>query len=120
MIAGQRKAHKYIWIGMVIVLPVLIVFAVKDLDFRSERAQITSGESPISVSRTEQSVTIQVNTPLKSTASLVYEMQTNGSQGKVLGQLEGKGDYNFSISQGAKGIYIVDPIKKVELLKIEF
>ncbi len=120
MIAGQRRAHKYIWIGILAVLPLLMLLAVKDLDFSTIRVSRTSTGLPVSVSLTGQSISIQVNTPFKSTSSLVYEMQPNGSRGVVLGQLEGRGTYNFPVSEVAKGIYVVDPIKDVELLKMEF
>ena len=120
MIARQRRAHKYIWIGIAVVLPILMILAVKNLDFAAARKSGASGERPVSISFTGQSVTIQLNTPLKSTSSLVYEMQADGSRGKVLGQLEGRGAYDFVVSQGTKGIYVVDPIKNVELLKMEF
>ncbi len=120
MIAGQRKAHKYIWIGIAVVLPLLMFLAIKDLDFTSARTSDASGELPVSFSLSGQSLKIQVDTPLKSTASLVYEMYTDGSRGNILGQLEGRGSYEFLISPGTKGIYIMDAIKKEELFKIEF
>ncbi len=120
MIAGQRRAHKYIWIGILVLLPMLMILAVKDLDFSAADASGTSTDLPVSVSLNGQSVSIQVNTPFKSTSSLVYEMLADGSKGAVLGQLEGRGTYDFPVSEATKGIYVVDPIKDVELLKMEF
>ncbi len=120
MIAKQRRAHRYIWIGIAVVLPIAMILAVKDLDFSTTDSPKASGGLPVSISLTGQSVHIQVHTPLKSTFSLVYEMQADGSRGKVLGQLEGRGAYDFLVSRGTKGIYVVDPIKNVELLKMEF
>ncbi|MEM1337326.1 MAG: hypothetical protein AAF634_07425 [Bacteroidota bacterium] len=120
MIATQRRMHLVIWILIAVVLPVVMLLAVKDLHVLDTAGNTVAEIAPLSVSRRGRSVTVQVDTPLKSAASIVYEMDADGNKGSVLGQLKGRGNYTFLISPKTKGIYIIDAIKNVELLKIEF
>ena len=119
MIAKQRKTHLYVWLGIAVLLPVLMILAIKDLDFTTTSAANAVQESPVTIELMGQSLKLQLTTPLKSSSSVVYEMRADGSRGMVLGQLEGKGNYEFQVTQGTKGIYVMDMIKNVELLKIE-
>ena len=120
MIAEQRRTHKFVWLGLAVLLPVLMLLAAKDLDFTSQVKSNALEVPPVSIMRSGQSLKLQLNTSLKSSSSVVYEMRSDGSRGKVIGQLEGKGNYEFLVSEGTKGIYVMDIIKNVELLKMEW
>ncbi len=118
MIASQRKAHRVIWLILVIVIPVLLFFAVKNLDFSS--AQNNSQKEQISAQMKEGKVQIELHTSFASPSAVVYELTHEGKAGKVLGQLAGIGEYTFQASDNIMGILVLDKIKNEELLKIEF
>ena len=42
MTSGLRKAHKYIWLILVIIIPIVILFSIKDLAiFSSENDEVS-------------------------------------------------------------------------------
>ena len=118
MIARQRKAHKLIWMGLAIAIPILLFFASKNLDFSS--VQNPSQEEQLVVKMVGDNVQIELNTPLASPSAVVYELTQDHKAGQVLGQLEGIGEYTFQASKTTKGVLVLDKIKNEELLKIEF
>ncbi|MDT0605444.1 hypothetical protein [Croceitalea rosinachiae] len=118
MIASQRKSHKYVWLIIAIVIPVMLFFAIKDLDFST--TSNNSKKEQLTASFNHSKVQIQLRQPLQSPSPLVYELNANGKPGKILGQLNGIGNYKFSTSSTAKGIVVKDGIKNEELFKIEF
>ena len=117
MILSQRKAHKYIWLVITIAIPILLFFAIKDLDFSSKPGTLKSKQLTAYIE--ENTLQIQLNEPFKSPSPLVYEMDTNGKVGKLIGQLRGVGNYKFMVSSKVKGLVVLDGIKKEELFKIE-
>jgi hypothetical protein len=130
MTSGLRKAHKYIWLLLIIIVPVIMVFSIKDLDPFSSRTHAasqltgskktsikTSENDIIKVSVFESHVEIILKTTLKNSSSAVYEMDKKGNKSKVLGQLTTAGIYNFNINNLPKGIIIYDAIKQVEITK---
>ena len=63
---------------------------------------------------------IKLFKPLKSASTLVYSIDDNGNQGKLLGQVSGIGEYSFELSAPTRGIILYDAIKEVEIEKLEF
>ncbi|MEO1011703.1 MAG: hypothetical protein AAFX53_10390 [Bacteroidota bacterium] len=118
MIASQRKAHKFIWLGIAIVIPILLFFVIRNLDISP--AQTTVKGDKIVAKKVGKTVEIKLGRSFVSPSAVVYELNPDGDPEKVLGQLKGAGDYSFEASKGTLGIRVVDEIKKEELFKIEF
>lgn len=116
MIASQRSAHKFIWLGMAVAVPILLFFTISTLDFSV--AEISQKEQ-VTVQKVGSNIEIQLNRPFVSPSAVVYELSSSGTS-KILGQLQGVGDYSFEATSEAIGILIKDEIKKKELLKVEF
>lgn len=115
MIAGQRKAHKFIWLGLSVLMGILLVVAVKDMQFSSSSVKAKT-EIPFKAElRENNTVFIRLNEPLKIPSALVYEIRSNKELGAVLGKLSGKGAYTFSLSKNAIGIAVFDNIKNQKM-----
>ena len=132
---GLRKRHKWMWMIISPVLAILLFLSAKNLDFfpASETfpmekvegnvvKETENGEVKAILSNTSQQylLNIWVKTPLKSTSSVVYEINSKGEKGAVLGQLEGEGGYVFSSKSMIKGFVVIDEIKNQQILKFEF
>ena len=119
MIASQRKAHKFIWLGLTGLISILLVIVISGLKFSS-----TSGETPQIPLETEltkdNTVLIRLNEPLKTPSALVYEIDAKEELGAVLGELSEKGAYKFTLSKDAAGITIVDNIKNQKIYTTTF
>ena len=133
MTSGQRKAHKYIWLLLAIIIPVIMIFAIKDLNvFSSEnntsstlegskKVSLKSFENDIiKASLFESHVEIILKSTLKNTSAVVYEMDKKGNKTIIIGQLTTAGIYNFNINNLPKGIIIYDDLKHVEITKFSF
>ena len=137
MTSGLRKIHKYSWIAVAIILPILIWFSLKNrvvepLETKRSEAhgalQVKAGLSHenefISARRVEiagvSKLEIKVKTPLKHASSVVYALNEDSERGIVLGQLQGKGSYLFEAPLSLNGIIIYDPIKETEVTKLHF
>ncbi|MEH6535327.1 MAG: hypothetical protein V7719_02965 [Psychroserpens sp.] len=133
MTSGLRKAHKYIWLLLIIVVPVIMVFSIKDLDiFSSEnntasqlmgskKVSLNSFENDIvKTSVFESHIEIILKSTLKNSSSIVYDMDEKGNKSNVIGQLTTAGIYNFNINSLPKGIIIYDDLKHVEITKFSF
>ncbi|WP_422861588.1 hypothetical protein [Flagellimonas sp. W118] len=131
MDAGLRKRHKYIWLFLAIVIPILLILVIKDLDF-SQTADtnhtIESLSNPIDQAKHNlmDAVVIEkdgarvlemnVKQPLKSASSIILSLNDN----QEIGQIEGVGTYSFPLKSEIRGIIIKDVIKNQEILKLEF
>ncbi len=133
MTSGLRKAHKYIWLLLIIIVPVIMVFSIKDLDIFSSDNNTTSqlkGSKKVSLKTSENDiikasvferhVEIILKSTLKNSSSVVYEMDEKGNKSSVIGQLTTAGIYNFNINILPKGIIIYDDLKDVEITKLSF
>ena len=137
MTSGLRKAHKYIWLLIVIGIPILIVFSIKDLNIFSSKnfssLEIKATKSNVikvaendlikaSLIKMDSTNSIEVilKSPLKNPSSLVYELIKNDEKGVLIGQLTTVGIYNFQIKQSLKGIVVYDALKETLISKIEF
>jgi hypothetical protein len=133
MTSGQRKAHQYIWLLLAIAIPLVMIFAVKDLAVFSSKDTLEStlaGSKKASLKSFENDIVktavfegyieIILKATLKNASSVVYEMDEKGSKTRVIGQLTTAGIYEFNINNLPKGIIIYDDLKKVEITKFLF
>ena len=131
MTSGLRKAHKYIWLLLIIIVPAIMIFSIKDLDLFSSGTNTTSeltGSKKMSLKSVENDIVkiavfesyleIILKTTLKNSSSVVYKMDEKGNKSHVIGQLTTAGIYNFNINALPKGIIIYDAIKQVEITKL--
>ena len=63
MTAGQRKAHRIIWILMILILPVFMFLAIKDLNFQSPKKKSIAVEkvSEKTILKTSENKLIKAN-----------------------------------------------------------
>ncbi|MEM9361040.1 MAG: hypothetical protein AAGA43_00320 [Bacteroidota bacterium] len=130
-----RKRHKRMWVVLISVLAILLFLSAKNLNFfpSTEMLQvdkiegnvvkeIENAEMKVVLSNTSQQylLNIWVKTPLKSTSSVVYEINGKGKKGAVLGQLTGKESYVFPSRAIINGFMVVDEIKNQQILRLEF
>ncbi len=132
-----RKAHKYIWLFIIIVLPPLIMFSIKDLDLSSSKNTSIKNEKSstnklIKVSENElvkvswlqkedmKSVEVILKTPLKSASSLVYTLTKNGEKGILIGSVSTVGIYQFDFQKPFDGIVIYDTLKETTITQLLF
>ncbi len=133
MTSGQRKAHKYIWLLLIIIVPILIIFSIKDLDafasknnisneFKvSKDAVLKAAENElIKVSLSSNSIEIILKSTLKNASSIVYESDSEGNKKEIIGQLTTSGIYNFKIENQPKGIVLYDELKENVITKLTF
>lgn len=118
MIAGQRSAHKVIWLLLIITIPVLLFFAINELKFNT--IEVTTESQVLEVELVDKKLNLTLNTPFKSASTVVYELNKTGKSGVPIGQLQGVGNYSFHVSNDITGIVVVDVIKERELYKIKF
>jgi hypothetical protein len=121
MIAKQRKAHRYIWLLLSITIPFLLFFAVKNLQFPSNTTLINQEGMVFETTLMENRIVhIQLNKPIPNSSSVVYEIDSNGELGRVLGQIKSKAEYRFQLSKNAYGISVVDKIKNENIYTTTF
>jgi len=130
MTSGLRKAHTYIWLLLIIVVPVIMMLSIKDLNLFASENNTTSqlsGSKKTSLKSFENDILkmavydnhieIILKSTLKNSSSVVYEMDEKGNKSAVIGQLTTAGIYNFNSNNLPKGIIIYDDIKQVEITK---
>ncbi len=136
MTSGQRKAHKYIWLLLLICIPIGIYFSVKDLSFSSEKTLASETEITkkdilktvqnevikITTYKKVNSIEIILKTPLKNATSVAYLLNKDFTKGKFIGQLATVGVYNFNIDKEENiiGIAIYDALKETLITKLTF
>lgn len=131
MDSGLRKRHKYIWLFLAVVIPVLLILVIKDLDFRETTGMNQTSEalaSPIYHAEHDlmdvvviekggaRVLELNVKKPLKNASSVIFSLTEN----QEIGQIEGVGVYSFPLKNEVGGIIIKDVIKSQEILKLEF
>ncbi len=131
MISSQRKRHRFIWVMIGVLLPLLVVLAVlRTPSFPySEKAEIVA-ETSLPILKEIESDLFKINlrgtsdgaeelelllkVPLKSPSAVVFDDQQN-----VLGQIGASGVYRFPIRPANKAITIKDPIKNQIITEIK-
>jgi hypothetical protein len=130
MTSGLRKAHTYIWLLLIIIVPLVMFFSMKDLAiFSLENNKMSQFESSkkehlktfendiVKITVFDSQVEIILKTTLKNAASIVYEMDEKGNKSNLIGQVTTAGIYTFNTNKLLKGIIIYDDIKQVEITK---
>lgn len=133
MNSRQRKAHTFIWLFSVITVPLVMIFAVKDLDILSSKNnQKTKNEvsiekrldvvenSIIKATLYKTYVEIVLKSSLKNASSVVYELNSEGGKSTIIGQLSTVGIYKFNIHKLPNGLIIYDDLKQTSITKITF
>ncbi|WP_033961190.1 hypothetical protein [Psychroserpens jangbogonensis] len=133
MTSGLRKAHKFIWLLLIIIVPVIMFLSVKDLDVFSSKDNTSStleGSKKVNLKSFENDIVktsvfeshleIILKSTLKNSSSVVYEMDEKGNKPSVIGQITTAGIYNFEIKNLPKGIIIYDDLKNIEITKFSF
>ena len=132
MNSTQRKVHKYVWMVLVIVVPLIIVMSIKDLDITSIRTQKTSetamqtGKGSVyqneifKVNLYEESLDLVLKQPVKSTSIAVYGLDSNLVRDVILGQLSTEGTYRFTLKDRPAGVLLFDGLKNTEISKLLF
>jgi len=134
MTSGQRKAHKVIWIVLVISIPILMFFSVKNLNFSEVKKEnintaVTTKKQDllktvendlIKVNIYPKAIEIILKTTLKNASSVVYSGDSKGNKNQLIGQLTTAGIYNFDVEKLPKSILIYDELKKERITKLNF
>ena len=137
MTSGLRKAHKYIWLILIIAVPVLIFFSIKNLNvFPSESDTVLKIETPkINVLMVSENDLIKASliikdsinfmevilkSPLKHPSSFVYTLTDGDEKGTLIGQLTTVGIYSFELKEATKGVVIYDALKESLITKLAF
>ncbi len=129
MTSGLRKAHKYIWLLLVVIVPVIMFLSIKDLDIFSSRTDSATFESSIKnplkttennlirITLYEGSIEIILKSTLKNASSIVYASE---AKKQIIGQLTTAGIYNFNMEKQPKGILVYDELKEELITKLDF
>ncbi len=135
MTGRQRRLHTYIWLVIAVVLPILMIMAVKDLSYGSIISQpISDKTEPATALVLEQEMLkteiitasgttrlqIYVKKPIQHPSALVYTLNDMGEKDLLLGQLEGVGQYSFDLPTAINGIVLYDAIRDMEIEKMTF
>ena len=133
MNAGQRKAHKIIWILLVLGLPVFMYLSINHRSSNALELHCSNKERPsvalpdsaakndlIKVTYGEGQLNVQLLRPIKSAATLIYTLDKDGRSQQLLGQISDARTYVFSIQEEITGILLFDPVKKSEITKLLF
>jgi hypothetical protein len=136
MTSGQRKVHKYIWLLLIIVVPAIMFFAIKDLNFNDSKNDmftddltLTSLISNSIVKSAENEfieadlysnyIKIILKTPLKSSSATIHTSDLNGNKMKLLGTLDAVGVYHFETNENTTSIIIYDELKNALITKLD-
>ena len=128
-----RKRHRYLWMSLGIVLPLLCLQAIENIPQNPLKniprhsclldigiCGIDSAEFPIEVKPSTQNgvLTLQVSSPLKSAFTIAYlsNEQTFDDSAETLGAIHSMGEYQFNWS-GEKKQYLLlyDQLNKVTI-----
>lgn len=127
-----RKTHLYSWLLLIIIIPIILVFAVLGIkesaindgpiESIKTAAMVTAVDNEtffIGIREVDALTTLEVvvKRPIKSPSATLYGSYKNKQQ--VIGQLNEKGIYSFELIQHFERILILDNIKTVELLNTE-
>jgi len=133
MTSGQRKSHLIIWIILGLTIPILIIGSVSQIRTSiisdaevSINQKVTKGDIVVDDSYftmeiiergIHRTLKTTVKKPLKSPSVIAYGVRDDGSE-TILGTLEAKGVYTFSMDQEIKSLKVYDGIKSINLINI--
>ena len=134
MTSNLRKAHKVIWLFLIIVVPLALIFSVlgiqastlTDADISNQRihteaAILDNDQLIISLNQQEKpySVMMVLKKSLSSPTPVAYAVSSSAKESSPLGAMDTKGMYTFPVDRSVKSIRIYDELKKVELLTVD-
>jgi len=134
MTSNLRKAHKIIWMLLLITIPVVMVLAVLEIkkpainddDLVLSEARlgrlVSENESfSISVGKGGEIDNLQVilKRPLKNPSAVVYGASSEDKKEYFIGVINEKGLYNFQLNKSTKEVRIYDAIKKEDIINIK-
>ena len=133
MNSGLRKAHKYTWLILLIIIPVIMFFSVKDLMIIPSTSKTDLNQNYlksipdskfendlIKVAFYPKSIVIILKTTLKNASSTVYAVDDNHKKQKVIGQLTTAGIYTFEVNDIPNNIMLYDDIKNELITQTDF
>lgn len=134
MTSHLRKAHKIIWMLLLVTVPVVMVFAVLE----TKKPAINDGDlvlseaslGPLSIDNENFSVSVQkegavehlqliLKRPLKNPSAVIYGISSEENKEYFIGEIDKKGFYNFELNKSTKKVRIYDAIKKEDIINIE-
>lgn len=133
MNSGLRKAHKYSWLLLVLIIPLIMYFSIKDLiildptkktdinhNFTKSIPEREFENDLIKVAFYPKNIEIILKTTLKNASSTIYTIDDNLKKQKLIGQLTTAGIYTFELNDIPKNIMIYDDIKEILITKTNF
>lgn len=129
MTSGMLKAHRNIWLILLIAVPVLIFLSVRNLNFSEENISESTSEAiyqneyiaSARVRPTSKGIELVLilNKPLKAAAPIVYALE-NGKRTYIIGLLGSETEQVFVVRPNLMGIEIVDASKDEVVTKLDF
>ena len=133
MNSSLRKAHKYSWLLLLIIIPVIMFFSIKDLKIfeSTNKADLNYNFSRgipdrdfendlIKVAFYPKNIEIILKTTLKNASTTVYDVDDIHNKQKIIGQITTAGVYTFEINNIPKNIMLYDDIKDVLITQTNF
>lgn len=133
MNTNLRRIHFYSWLLIVLIIPVILFFSIKDLKIeRTENKLLKSGvsttQNAIKITENElikvwlyqDEIAVQVKSSVKSASTVIYTLNPDGKKDRVLGQITTSGNYRFKISEQPDGILLYDTLKQKLITKLTF
>ena len=130
-----RKIHRYAWIGIVAIAPMIILPAIRVADFgggnyRKIQSQEQPAPSANLITDTDQLsiellqgenrplLVLNLKIPFKNPSTSLYTLK-NDAKGVFVGQLTSGGTYRFELSSRPTGFIFYDEIKDKVITKIK-
>ena len=127
MTSGLLKTHTYIWLVMIIVIPVLLFFSIRNLEFSTPTQEVFYGSNvvgePLTTGENEfikaivykddtskLMLEVVLKTTLKNSSALVIPITENGDEASI-GQVSDKGVYTFILEKKPKSLSLKDALK---------
>ena len=131
---SQRHIHRWVWLSIIIILPLAIYFSLKDVSFNQyghgDTASIATNDQKLVYEEAGLTATVLesaegnklqliLGEPLKNASVLVYIPGSNGQKDRLLGQLKGVGTYVYNLNTRPEEIILYDAIKETEIKRLE-
>ncbi len=131
---SQRHIHRWVWLSIIIILPLAIYFSLKDVSFNQyghgDTVSIATNDQKLVYEEAGLTATVLesaegnklqliLGEPLKNASVLVYIPGSNGQKDRLLGQLKGVGTYVYNLNTRPEEIILYDAIKETEIKRLE-
>jgi len=126
-----RKRHQYMWLLIVLVVPIVLLLALTGKPSYPTSPLVERSVTPAigelikeytdkllslrarGVGGSIQQIEIELDKPLKAAAAVVLD-----GKGNVIGKIGAKGVYRFSVEKTIAEVVVIDMIKDEELTRI--